>query len=270
MRTTHHRLAALAAATFLAACQQTAEAPKITMPTAAEHAVKYFPIGAGTTHTTTACDKCHSPDAGTTFFLQFNCIGCHRDATNGVISALASPHQSIDLTTADPITTSPRCYTCHSNGTTEGMTREAHSTTNYPIATGPHASVKCGECHGASRSVADLQCNACHASGVATDHSDVRDYSTAAVPGESAAPGPCLQCHYMGVTGSGSGIVQPVSTHPSWREGGGDSQSITSDPHFSKTWGCLYCHPNLKSSPNSWATDFTTNDCDTCHAIHKD
>jgi len=225
----------------------------------------YFPITASDVHAlgganVATCADCHTDPSN---LANVRCAGCH-----GHEQASMDPQHAHSSTYTFASTA---CLGCHPDGTAGAATGDLR----FPIGAGTAhaysskaqtAAMKCDDCHGATRtSIAQLKCKSCHTSGatanLATAHSSVKDY-LAAVETGAPAPTSCLQCHDMG-------DVHEVAAHPTWKNATQTtSDSITTSPHASATWGCLYCHPSLQSSP-TWAADFTSTDCNTCHLKHS-
>ena len=170
--------AALAALTVaVAACE--GEPPWLTMPSPEEHARRFFPTTAGSTHGELTCNDCHGDTGG---FGAFDCLHCHAGAHANEAEVAA-----IHAGNADFRWESAACYGCHRNGI--GIDHEAV----FPIAAGPHSNAECAQCHVQPGDRSVLGCAGCHPHTRTAMDDKHRGESGYAF--ESRA---CLRCHPRG------------------------------------------------------------------------
>lgn len=189
----------------------------------------FFPIDSGI-HASISCSTCHNvPDN----YQEFTCLSCHEHDQN----PMDNSHNDVD----GYVWASESCYACHPAGSIDGAGID-HSGI-FPIAPGDvHSNVTCSECHtNGTTSVAD--CSTCHIaiqSGTSSEHSAVRDFSTASSM--------CKKCH------ADSDVLLRTQHRPF---------VITSGDHRSSK--CLDCHPYVRSD-KVWGADFSQSMCLDCHS----
>lgn len=208
-----------------------------------------FPIATGTTHAPFTCKDCHG---ATRAVADLQCTSCHTSAH--AKAATDTTHAGVSGYQYD----SPSCYNCHKDGTA-GLPAD-HNTAKFPVTGTKHASVGCGQCHGATKAIADVSCVPCHTqSAMATKHASV----PASVVGRKDklthlnyqwASAYCLKCH-------ANGQVDRIASHPSVPEGinGGDHRPF-----------CLACHPALgPTGGKAWGANFKSYSCLYCHSSNN-
>jgi len=221
----------------LAACSREggAAGPWLTMPDAAEHAERYFPYTAGSSHASATCDDCHG---AFDTFARFDCLHCH-DGTHADEAAVASRHAGV----ASFQYASEACYMCHRDGV------GVDHTPFFPIDSGAHAATLCGDCHVDPSDRKVLGCAGCHPHTQADT-----DAAHAQVGGYGFQSALCVRCH-------AESQVTRIAAHLPFRIGPGA-------PHQRSTPGeggsCLRCHPQLRAD-KTWAQDFASLDCLACH-----
>jgi len=207
--------------------------PHNTDPGYAGHSI-YLPL-LGTGHdpdagTGVTCDSCHP---GTTF-TEFTCSSstCHTPLQTD------PQHPNVAGYSADAGTDS--CFGCHYHPL-------------FPIGGTQKHGTQCPACHIEQSQTADvntLQCAQCHAGlGVDAQHSNagIVDYSPTSPL--------CLRCH------AGS-VVTLVASHPT-----GEATFVGNRHHPEQ---CLTCHPGVLATPvnsigTTWAADWKSQGCSTCH-----
>jgi ribosomal protein L40E len=238
---------ALAAALALTACAKAgSDAPWLTMPTAEEHAARFFPVNAGTPHATAQCDDCHG---AFDTFRQFDCVGCH-DGSHADEPTVASWHTDVP----DFAFTSAACYGCHADGRGAFANHGAF----FPIDAGTkHATAGCSSCHLDRANRLLLGCAGCHGHAQATaaaQHALVRGYQF-----DSAL---CVRCH-------ADGQVDRIAAHQPFLIASGARHAA---PDAGE---CLRCHahdpgpagerdPAMRAD-KPWAADFGVFTCVDCH-----
>jgi hypothetical protein len=206
----------------------------------------FFPTAAGTTHGNVACSQCHG---ATRAEADLQCIGCH-DGTH--------PHadqaytDQVHASVTGYVYASPSCYECHKDGTA-GLP-PGHDVNDFPITGTPHAGIGCGQCHGADKTLAQINCtsSACHPQAATqSQHASVPAQGTAqntgqVVPNYQWSTPSCLKCHPQGRF--------TIAGHPRVNNG------ITGrhGPY------CFICHTS-PSSVKSWTMDFKQSTCLGCH-----
>jgi hypothetical protein len=232
MKVLHAAAVALAALALAAAGCQPNEAPWLTMPSPDEHASRFFPATAGSTHGECACNDCHGATGG---FELFDCLHCHTGAHSDP-AAVAASHAGVASFAWD----SAACLMCHKDGI--GVDHAPI----FPIASGAHAGAACSQCHVNASDRKVLGCAGCHPHEQATaagQHGQVSDYAF-----DSAR---CLRCH-------ADSQVDRVSAHTGFAIGAGSK-------HPSSGRGeCLRCHPALRAD-KPFGADFGVSDCLGCH-----
>ena len=112
-------------------------------------------------HSAFSCDQCHSP-AAAGFALSEKgvaCTTCHGDAATTPAHASVTGYAWADAS----------CIGCHKDGSA-GLPAN-HNTALFPVTGTKHAGIGCGQCHGATRAIADIACTPCHAqAATATAH----------------------------------------------------------------------------------------------------
>ena len=125
-------------------------------------------------HTSTACSACHPNGryAGT----PRDCFTCHQARYN----ATTNPnHAAMGFGT--------QCEACHTTTSFRGATFN-HP---FPITSGAHAGVACGQCHTTPGNYKVFSCTGCHTAPIMNPkHSQV--------PGYSYSSPACYQCHPQG------------------------------------------------------------------------
>ncbi|MBI5496398.1 MAG: hypothetical protein HY904_15350 [Deltaproteobacteria bacterium] len=127
------------------------------------------------------CNSCHvNPET----FTDFSCVGCHEHGQDRADPA----HVGVSGYSWGPTT----CYACHPDGKAS-ISREGHER-YFPIFTGNHAAVACGDCHtGSART--EFNCIDCHSHTCATV-----DRRHVMVDSYQCASPDCLRCHPAGTT----------------------------------------------------------------------
>jgi hypothetical protein len=146
-------------------------------------------------HAATACDACHASrvDLGFTRPTR-ECLGCHQDA----LARASAGGAAVDHgTPAFPT----RCQACHSTWRFTPASLAGHEAC-FDIARGPHAGIRCKDCHTTFPPVDVGQpltcltdttsCQRCHS---CLEHE--------AVPGFACAERKCYECHRFASTGGG-------------------------------------------------------------------
>jgi hypothetical protein len=145
-----------------------------------------FPLDGA--HAAVSCVSCHGdpPDYVNT---PTDCVGCHRADYD------ASPypgHSNFSTT----------CTDCHTTTAWRPATGGTHPEAAFPIASGRHSGIACGDCHneGLSASYADnIDCIGCHAHSRATadaQHGDAGGYQWSSSDHDF-----CRNCHSTGRAG---------------------------------------------------------------------
>jgi hypothetical protein len=285
--------ALLAAALALGACKKSGrDAPWLSMPSTAEHAV-FFPIGPANVHgappgQSPNCDGCHAdlsgypPSTPSTTFRTFTCTGCHFEVRAGVFHddpvAISAFHATV--TTYATTVADHAGEVASLNGgvgpqrAEDGACRACHPTgfaTNHAVffplphqdAAGAAVAV-CADCHVDYSNRSLLGCSACHPHDLpatADAHALVPGFtaadSTAGTPAIEAASALCVRCH-------GDGVV-PVTVAGHGALPGGFI--VESGTHAGDAGGaCLDCHPDVRVGFQGFAADFTTTTCSVaCH-----
>lgn len=201
----------------------------------------HFFVGSGALHENIDCNKCHGPF---TTFKQFTCLtsDCHlQPATDAIHTAV--PDYSF---------TSTKCYGCHFIGQGDGITRDDHTLTKFPIsATDTHGSIACKTCHENYKDIKDVSCTTCHTHKQTTSDGQHTGIS-ASSRGYKFVSSACLNCH------SNSQVLS-ISTHANYF-------AIQSGTHGAPSIGCLDCHNKKRTDRTYTAADFTFFSCyGACH-----
>jgi hypothetical protein len=136
------------------------------------------------------CQSCHDINGGpSTGGANTMCTSCHPQA-------VMDPFHGGVPTYAWDANNAHFCLTCHPNGTAPH-----HPESQFPIASGAHAGIACGDCHdktlGVSTGGMNTNCIRCHtANRTNGDHSGVRNYTF-----DATMPHFCLTCHPRGRAG---------------------------------------------------------------------
>ncbi len=263
------RLAPLAVLGALLACGQkkNTDAPWLTMPDAATHSARVFPVNAGNAHgpstgqqqlTTCNCchadrsaaplpagSQCHYPPAAS--FKTYTCTGCHvvvgsTGISHDDIAGLATLPEHAGQAAFDPtqpLAFDQACVGCHPEGA--GAPPVYHGQL-FPIdSASKHAGIGCSSCHGIGlrSNLANLQCAQCHAANFPTQHSTVNGVAILVVltppPPANCTPSAlppltspdCLKCHALSAP-------IPVSAHPTTNSTFGTGRHEGA--------GCFTCH----------------------------
>ncbi len=229
----------------------------------------YFPIGPTAKHAlsgTITCNACHD---GFDSFQGFTCLGCHARNTSAE-DALKDIHADYDAAFR---LDDNYCYRCHptgqrfaSGGGDEGEGEgdawnisPAEHGQYFPIdpaTSDTHSGLRCGQCHADNGGDPTLtSCKNCHGSA---DHSDpglVQIYDA-----HNTEAG-CLECHAATPINP---AIRPFSNHNAVSGPSGGFGTV----HFNAitpATGCKHCHSTMQAEPKSWAIDFESHDCTTCH-----
>jgi predicted CXXCH cytochrome family protein len=282
--------------TLLLACADKAQAPWLTMPSAAAHA-QHFGIAPGDTHGPPAgqavadCNACHAVKTSATTsvasdsFKVFTCTNCHAVTLksgvphDGDLAAFRAWHvssagvnaASFDSTvsTANTLGYDPRvaaldiaCYTCHRNGI--GVDHAPRFILPHQNAAGTVVAA-CANCHVAPSDRKQLGCSACHPHNTATSDAAhatlVPGYlRTNAIAAEVQASSLlCARCHEDGK------VPVRVSVHAASAGG----FIVGTGKHAGTAGGaCLTCHDQNKTTPpRTFVADFTSTNCVGCHDV---
>ena len=143
------------------------------------HPEDKFPIAKGA-HTGIACMSCHDLDLGASSAAgaNTNCIQCHHQ------SDMDPQHGGVSGYHYD--TSQPHfCLACHPDGM-----GGKHPESKFPITSGPHRGIACGDCHKASLGTPD-----------SIDNTDCVTCHTDAHHRDPSKPHDCLRCHPNGYAG---------------------------------------------------------------------
>jgi hypothetical protein len=145
-------------------------------PSSFNHSATAFPLTGQ--HTTATCVSCHSSGYTGT---PTNCVSCHQTDFNGT----TNPNHAA---ASFPNT----CQTCH---TTNGWTPSTwdHDIQYFPINSGAHSSVDCGECHTIPATFTSFSCVDCH-----THNKSVTDGHHNEVNNYQYLSSSCYSCHPRG------------------------------------------------------------------------
>jgi hypothetical protein len=269
-------LASLPVAALLAAgCGDSGKsAPRNTMPAAAAHTSRYFPITRGDTHgpavgqADASCNGCHYDKAAaapSASFRVYTCTSCHVLLRSGVYhddpqAAFQAWHVAAGVTQFDATVAAANvlgvapldvaCRTCHPSGI---------AVDHAKVFILPHQDVagtvvaKCADCHLNPADRTQLGCASCHPHDLpatATGHALVPDFSAT----DSAL---CARCHEDGK------IPVAVSAHAAGAKG----FVVGTGLHAGATGGaCLTCHDQSKvTPPRTFVADFSKTTCVACH-----
>jgi hypothetical protein len=283
---------AVLAALLAGGCGQKADAPWLTMPDLASHAV-HFPIGPANVHGASPglspnCDGCHFDKATglpSSTFRTFTCTNCHVSIRVGVdhfdatAVAGATFHAGVAnyASTVASFTTKvaslnggvgPQgaadgaCLSCHPTG------MATDHATLFPLphqnAAGTQVAV-CSNCHRDLSDRRKLGCAVCHPHDQAANvsgHASVPGFVSAAAGDAAAAieaaSALCVRCH-------GDGVV-PVRVAGHAAAAGGFI--VGTGVHAGVNGGgCLDCHPAYRTTPpKTFAADFSKYACGVaCH-----
>lgn len=277
-----------------AACAEKAEAPWLTMPSAAAHA-KHFGIAPGDTHGPAAgqgatnCNACHAVKTSATSsepsdtFKVFTCTNCH-----GVTLKSGVPHDgdpaafrtwhvssagvnavTFDATvaTANTLGYDRRvaaldiaCYTCHRSGI--GVDHASRFILPHQNAAGTVVAL-CSSCHVVPGNRKQLGCSACHPHSTAANDAAhatlvpgyLRTNAVAADVQVSSLL--CARCHEDGK------IPVRVAAHAAGARG----FTVGTGKHAGAAGGaCLTCHDqNRTTPPRTFVADFKKTTCVGCH-----
>lgn len=265
VRNAKHRalvVLALGLAGSVSGCVKVADSSPVGGATSAltreEHGM-YFPIGLGSYHATQTCDDCHG---GFSDFKQFTCQSCHAHDT----AAAAGRHTFIVKFENN----SAGCYNCHPNGREATITVADHSAKYFAIDAGPHAALKCTDCHVWTTTSRPFTCQGCH------DHDmDVTAAKHPAITGYRYDSYGCYGCHPSGgeapiATSDHSAQFFPILTGSHVTSKCVDCHT---DPTTSKKFVCTTCHTQAKAAPQHPRTvaNYAWNDaaCYSCHPQDK-
>jgi len=185
-------------------------------------------------HTGYSCDKCHvlSAPSFSAAAGGVDCLACHLDADTTPAHAGVTGYS---WATAS-------CIACHKDGS--GGLPANHNTDYFPVTGTSHASVRCSECHGATKAIADITCVPCHTqAATATGHVAIPPTTTGRLDGLQYnnyqwASAFCLRCH-------ADGQVNTIASHPSVDHG------LTGEGHAPF---CLTCHATVApAGGKAWA-----------------
>lgn len=270
------RLATLSIASLLAAgCGNSGKpVPWNTMPGAAAHSSRYFPITVGETHGPAVgqneanCNGCHYDKAAaapSASFSTFTCTNCHVLLRSGVWhddpqAAFSTWHVAAGVNQFDSTVAAANvlgvekldaaCRSCHPSGI---------AVDHAKVFTLPHQDAagtivaKCADCHLNPADRTQLGCAACHPHDLpatATGHLLVPDFSAT----NSTL---CARCHQDGK------IPVAVSAHAAGAKG----FTVGTGTHSGVAGGaCLTCHPqNQTTPPRTFVADFSVTTCVGCH-----
>jgi hypothetical protein len=191
------------------------------------------------------CDTCHDP-AAPSFSAAANgadCLACHSSADCSTIHAAVGGYAYA----------TPTCIGCHKDGSA-GLPAN-HDSQLFPITNTKHAGIGCGQCHGATKSVADLKCTPCHDQATtngkhtAIPASTTGERSRTTVVNYQWSTPYCLKCH-------ADGQVDRIAAHPTVRHG------LNGEGHAPF---CLTCHTTLRTGTKPWGVNFDSFSCLACH-----
>lgn len=157
-----------------------------------------------------------------------------------------------------------------------------HTRQFFPVATGVHA-VGCEECHGSTDTFTKVDCTGCHTQAEVTPFHAPYATPGGATPGitvdvggfQFLATGPetsalCVRCHadYSAQAPPDEAPVHRLADHSGLGGNPFATFVITPGPfdpgHKHYGASCLVCHPTPMAD-KPFATDFTKQDCSTCH-----
>jgi hypothetical protein len=239
-------------------------APSNTMPSAADHTARDFPITAGTSHGPAAgqasadCNGCHYDKAAaapSATFRVYTCTRCHVLLGNGTFhddpqAVVQAWHEAAGVNdfaatvaAANVVGVAPidaACRSCHPDGT--GAAPSNHEQL-FPRAAGTaHQGIGCAQCHGTGlkTDLDSLQCAGCHnaIAGFGTKHAAIGGiailnlYTNHVLTGTVPLTSPnCLKCH-------ADSQVDRIASHTTREEGFGRSEH--------RPAGCISCHATTR------------------------
>jgi hypothetical protein len=214
----------------------------------------HFPIGNGSYHVAQTCDDCHG---GFSDFKQFTCVSCHPHDE----AAAAARHVFITGYRWD----SNACYTCHPNGREATISVVDHSAKYFPIDTGPHAALQCGDCHAWKTTSRPFTCQGCHA-----HDQDVLAPLHASITGYRYDSNGCFGCHPNGGEAPIAASDHSARFFPiqSGSHNAGACTDCHTDVATLKSFVCTSCHTqSATATQHATVSAYSWGDagCYSCH-----
>jgi hypothetical protein len=228
----------------------------VSTPLTRERHVPYFPIDDSSPHNGEACESCHpSSDS----FAAFTCLSCHDHSAE--IAAIR--HENVTGYKYE----STACLSCHPTGGEAPISAHDHSAKFFPIETGKHAALGCGDCHQDADTHETFTCVSCHPH--APDVAAMRHAFITGFVYESKA---CLTCH---PTGGDAAISVPDHSAKFFpietgKHAGLQCKDCHDNPADASSITCLSCHahsPEVAAMRHENITNFvySTPSCMNCH-----